>query len=173
MNAALGGWSVSGIQTYHSGQPFSFCCATGAPTYGSIRFDQVQGQSIFTPQFLNGDYNPANVVILNKNAFTDPNAPARIQAGGGYEFGDMSRTIDSVRSFFYLSEDFNLLKRTKISETSDILLQVSLLDAFNRHIFDDRTAVDLNPNDANFGILNPAATIMGPRRIQLQLKFEF
>jgi hypothetical protein len=173
LNAALGGWSISGIQTYHSGQPFSFCCATGAPTYGSIRFDQVPGQSIFTSQFLSGNYDPSNVVILNKNAFSDPNSPARIQAGGGYEFGDMSRTLSSIRSLFYLSEDFNLLKRTRITEKSDILLQVSLLDAFNRHIFDDRTAVDLNPNDANFGILNPAATIMGPRRIQLQLKLEF
>ena len=54
-----------------------------------------------------------------------------------------------------------------------MLLQVSLLDAFNLHIYDDRTAVDLNPNYANFGILNPASTILGPRRIQLQLKFEF
>lgn len=173
VNAALGGWAISGIQTYHSGQPFSFCCATGAPTYGSIRFDQVLGQPFFTQQFLSGDYNPANVVILNKAAFSDPNAPSRIEAGGGYVFGDMARTISSVRSFFYTSEDFNLLKRTSLTERVNLLLQVSLLDAFNRHIFDDRNAVDLNPNDANFGILNPAATILGPRRIQLQLKLEF
>ena len=173
VNAAIGGWSISGIQTYHSGQPFSFCCATGAPTYGSIRFNQVQGQPFFTQAFLSGNYNPANVVILNSAAFSDPNAPARIQAGGAYEFGDMSRTISSVRSLFYKSEDFNVLKRTYITERTDILFQLSLLDAFNRHIFDDRTAVDLNPNDGNFGRLNPAATIMGPRRIQLQLKFEF
>ncbi len=173
LNAALGGWSVSGIQTYHSGQPFSFCCATGAPTYGSIRFNQVQGQPFFTQAFLSGHYNPANVVILNSAAFSDPNAPARIQAGGAYEFGDMSRTISQVRSLFYKSEDFNVLKRTYITERTDILFQLSLLDAFNRHIFDDRTAVNLNPNDPHFGILNPAATIMGPRRVQLQLKFEF
>ncbi len=173
VNAALGGWSVSGIHTYHSGQPFSFCCATSAPTYGNIRFNQVQGQPFFTQAFLSGNYNPANVVILNNKAFSDPNAPDRIAAGGGYEFGDMSRTISQVRSLFYKSEDFNFLKRTYLTEHSDILLQVSLLDAFNRHIFDIRNAVNLNPNDPNFGRLNPAATIMGPRRIQLQLKYEF
>ncbi|HZU25520.1 MAG TPA: TonB-dependent receptor, partial [Bryobacteraceae bacterium] len=48
VNAVLGGWAVSGIHTYHSGQPFSFCCATGAPTYGSTRFDYVLGQPFFT-----------------------------------------------------------------------------------------------------------------------------
>lgn len=173
VNAVLGGWSISGIQTYHSGQPFSFCCASGPPTYGSVRFDQVPGQPFFTQQFLSGNYNPANVVILNKAAFSDPNAPARIAAGGAYVFGNMARTQGTVRSLFYKSEDFNLLKRTQLTEHSDILLQVSFLDAFNRHIFDDRNAVDRNPNDANFGILNPASTIMGPRRVQIQLKLEF
>ena len=173
VNAVAGGWSISGIQTYHSGQPFAFCCASGPPTYGSVRFNQVLGQPFFTSQFESGNYNPANVVILNSAAFQDPNAPARIQAGGAWQFGDMARTIGTVRSFFYKSEDFNVLKRTKLSERADLLLQVSLLDAFNRHIFDDRNAVDLNPNDANFGRLNPAATIMGPRRVQIQLKLEF
>src|SRR5262249_44530915 len=115
-NAVLGGWSISGIQTYHSGQPFAICCATGIPTYGNIRYDYVEGQSFFTPQFLSGNYNPANVVILNKAAFSDPNAPARIAAGGAYQFGTMSRTLGQYRSFFYNSEDFNLLKRTRIAE---------------------------------------------------------
>jgi hypothetical protein len=171
-NAVLGGWSVSGIQTYHSGQPFSFCCASGPPDYGSIRFNQVQGQPFFSQAFLNGNYNPANVGILNPAPFSDPNTAAEI-AARGYTFGDMSRTLGTVRSFFYKSEDFNFLKRTRLGEHSDLLIQVSLLDAFNRHIFDDRNAVDRNPNDSSFGILNPAATIMGPRRVQLQLKLEF
>lgn len=171
-NAVLGGWAVSGIQTYHSGQPFAFCCASGPPDYGNIRFNQVQGQSIFTQAFLSSNYNPANVVILNSAAFSDPNTAAEV-AARGYVFGSMGRTIGSVRSFFYKSEDFNLLKRTRLTEHSDILFQVSLLDAFNRHIFDDRNAVDKNPNDASFGVLSPSSTIMGPRRIQLQLKLEF
>lgn len=174
VNAILGGWSVSGIQTYHSGQPESFCCGTGIPFFdGAIRFDQVQGQPIFSQAFLSGNYNPVTTPIFNKAAFIDPNAPARIAAGGAYQFGDMSRTTASVRSFFYMSEDFNLMKRTSIAERADLLLQVSFLDAFNRHTFDDHVSVDLNPNDANFGIMNPGALILGPRRIQLELKLEF
>jgi hypothetical protein len=173
-NAVVGGWSISGIQTYHSGQPEDFCCASGIPFFdGSIRYNYVAGQNIFSQQFLSGNWNPVTDPIFNKAAFSDPNAPARIAAGGAYELGDMARTLGNIRSFDYKSEDFNILKRTQITERSDILLQVSLLDAFNRHIFDDHVSVDKNPNDPNFGIQNPSALIMGPRRIQLQLKFEF
>ncbi|MDQ2777869.1 MAG: carboxypeptidase-like regulatory domain-containing protein [Acidobacteriota bacterium] len=173
-NAVLGGWSVSGIQTYHSGQPENFCCASGIPFFtGAIRYDLVPGQQIFSQAFLMGNYNPVTDSIFNKAAFIDPNAPARIQAGGAFQLGDSPRTLGSVRSFFYTAEDFNLLKRTQLSEHSDILLQVSLLDAFNRHIFDNHVNVDRNPNDANFGIMNPNDVILGPRRIQIQLKLEF
>ncbi len=174
VNAIAGGWSFSGIQTYHSGQPYAFCCATGAPTYGSIRYDRVLGVPIFTDAWENGTYDPTSgVPFINRDAFSDPNAPARIAAGGAYRFGTMGRTVSQVRSPWYTSEDFNLLKRTYITENTDILFQVSFLNAFNRHIFDARNATDLNPNDSNFGILNPAALILTPRRIQLQLKFEF
>lgn len=174
LNEVFGGWSISGIQTYHSGQPESFCCATGIPYFdGSIRYNYVWGQSIYSQAFLNGDYNPVTTSIFNRAAFTDPNNAAYINAGGAYGFGDMSRTLGTVRSFFYTSEDFNVLKRTKLGEHSDLLFQMSFLDAFNRHIFDNHVSVDLNPNDANFGIMNPGAVILGPRRIQLQMKLEF
>ncbi|MGI9071691.1 MAG: hypothetical protein ACR2JB_10335 [Bryobacteraceae bacterium] len=174
LNAVLGGWSFSGVQTYHSGQPFSFCCATGIPGFPhGIRYNYVPGQSLFSEAYLSGHYNPVTDSIFNKAAFSDPNAPARIDAGGAFELGNMAREIGSIRSFFYYSEDFNLLKRTQITERTDILFQVSFLNALNRHIFDAHSSVDRNPNDATFGILNPGNTIIAPRRIQLQLKLEF
>ena len=174
VNAVLGGWSISGIQTYHSGQPTNFCCATAIPAWGhNIRFNQVPGQPLFSPVFLSGNYDPVTDPIFNAAAFSDPNAPARIAAGGAYQLGNMAREIGSARSFFYYGEDFNLLKRTYITEHTDFLLQVTFLNAFNRHIFDAHNSVDLNPLDTSFGILNTNNTLQGPRRIQLQLKFEF
>ncbi len=174
LNEVFGGWSVSGIQTYHSGQPESFCCATGIPYFnGGIRYNYVYGQQIFSQAFLSGNYNPVTTPIFNRAAFEDPNNAAYINAGGAYGFGDLSRTVGTVRSFFYTAEDFNVLKRTQITERANLLFQMSFLDAFNRHIFDNHVSADLNPNDGNFGIMNPGATILGPRRIQLQLKLEF
>ncbi|MGI8961230.1 MAG: hypothetical protein ACR2IV_15980 [Bryobacteraceae bacterium] len=173
-NAVLGGWSVSGVQTYHGGQPFNFCCATGIPGWNhDVRFDQVLGQPLFSQAYLSGNFDPVTDSLFNSAAFLDPNAPARISAGGAYQLGNMAREIGSIRSFFFYGEDFNLLKRTQITERTDLLLQVSFLNAFNRHIFDAHNSVDLNPNDTGFGILNTNNTLQGPRRIQLQLKFEF
>ena len=80
----------------------------------------------------------------------------------------------------YLSEDFNLLKRTKITESSDVLFQANILNAFNRHIWN--RPGDLNPNDGSaFGVIDyesfsttgGGGYLLFPRRIQLQLKVEF
>ena len=174
VNAVLGGWSISGVQTYHSGQPFSFCCANGIPAFNhSVRFNYVAGQQLFSDAYLSGHFDPVTDSLFNRAAFSDPNAPARIAAGGAYELGNMAREIGSIRSFFFYAEDFNLLKRTQITERSNLLLQVSFLNAFNRHIFDAHNSVDTNANNTDFGLLNLNNTLQGPRRIQLQLKFEF
>jgi len=78
-----------------------------------------------------------------------------------------------------------------LTESKDILLQISLLNAFNRHLWN--RPVDLNPFDANrsgpggtiipggFGAIQylnysntgGGAYINQPRKIQLQLKFEY
>jgi len=72
----------------------------------------------------------------------------------------------------YESEDFNVMKRTHITERTDILLEASALNSFNRHVFNRPT--DFNIYDPNgFGRLNPSSLLLGPRVLQLQLKFEF
>jgi hypothetical protein len=173
----LGGWSVSGVQRYESGQPLTFCCATGIPAFaGSIRYDQVPGQPLYSAAYTNGHFAPStdptqNQPIFNGAAFDDPNSAANLAVRGTYAFGDMARVTGAVRMPVFASEDFNLIKRTKISESKDILLQVSFIDAFNRHIFN--RPPDLNPNDGAFGLLNPDNTLLGPRKIQLMLKFEY
>jgi Carboxypeptidase regulatory-like domain len=195
----VGGWSVSGIQRYESGQPIAFGCATGVPAFaGCIRFDQVPGSSLLSPQWRSGHFNPVtdsmfnpvDTSLLPDAAFHDPNAS--LTAGQAYSFGTLPRVDGAVRMGPYLSEDFNLLKRTKISEKSDILLQVSFLNAFNRHVWN--RPEDVGPGDSsrlnpvtgqivpgNFGVIQydnfsnagGGSYLLLPRKIQLQLKFEF
>lgn len=168
VDKVAGGWEVSGIQRYQSGQPLSFCCATGIPAFaGSIRFDQVS-QQLYSQQFLSGHFNPVTDPMFNRAAFLDPNQPSRIQAGGGYVFGSMTRTEGWARMPRFLSEDFNVQKRASITEKVNAVLQVSFLNAFNRHIFN--RPPDLNANDPQFGILNTNSVLYPPRRVQLQLK---
>ena len=106
--------------------------------------------------------------MVNINALIDPNA----SIANGYSLGTMPRVTGALRMPWYNDEDFNLLKRTKMTESTDILLEANVLDAFNRHVFDRPT--DFNIYDTNgFGKLNPSNLLLGPRVIQLQLKIEF
>jgi hypothetical protein len=180
-NEVVGGWSVSGIQRYESGQPIAFACATGVPAYNDcIRYNQVPGQSLYSSAWSSGHFNPITDSAFNPAALSDPNTAGNLAArGGAYAFGTIARVDGAVRMAPYLSEDFNLLKRTKITEGSDVLFQANFLNAFNRHVW-NRPA-DLNIIDSAFGEVNygnfsttgGGGYLLYPRRIQLQLKVEF
>lgn len=181
----LGGWSVSGIQRYESGQPTALGCATGVPAYtGCIRFDHIGGQPLYSSQWSAGQKDQVDPTTLavgpvfNSGAFLDPNK--NVQPGQSYQFGTFDKVSGAMRMQPYLSEDFNFLKRTRFTESKDLLLQVSFINAFNRHIWN--RPPDLNPNDGgNFAIVPITAFsttgggsyLIQPRKIQLQLKFEY
>ncbi len=216
LDKAVGGWSISGIQRYESGQPIAFGCATAPAAYADcIRFNYIPGASIQSSAWRgkNGNFvpitpagyalgspgtpifNPLDTANQAVNpAFDDPNSPQQVTSRGTYVFGTSPRVDGTVRMGAYLSEDFNLLKRTKITETSDLLFQVNFLNAFNRHVW-NRPA-DLGPYDSslvpspttpgafvpggfgqinwqNFSTTGGGGYLLFPRRIQLSLKFEF
>ena len=178
LDRVVGGWSFSGVQRYESGQPLAFGCATGVPAFsGCIRWDRVTGESLFSTQWTGGNFNPATDPMFNAAALSNPNSQALV-AARGFSLGDLPRVTSEVRMPAYKDEDFNLLKRTQLTETSDLLFQVSVLNAFNRHIWN---RPNLNPFDPNFGRIDVftysttggGGYLVAPRKIQLQLKFEF
>ena len=216
LDRVVGGWSVSGIQRYESGQPIAFGCGTGVPAYADcIREDYIPGASplssawkhrngkfvpITPATFAAGDpgvpmFNPLDTAFgAVTPAFDDPNSSQNLASRGGtYAFGTSPRVDGSIRMGAYLSEDFNLLKRTKLTESSDLLFQVNFLNAFNRHVWN--RPGDLGPGDSfsptnqptgnglgnTFGVINwndfsttgGGGYLLLPRRIQLQLKLEF
>jgi hypothetical protein len=177
---AVSGWSVSGVQRYESGQPFAICCATGIPAFaGSIRYNQVAGTSLLSSQYTSGSFNPGVDPMLNINALSDPNAACVIftgctgaPSGAPYSLGTMPRVTGAIRMPLYESEDFTVAKKTHLTASTDILLQASALNAFNRHVFN--RPGDFNIYDPNgFGRLNPSSLLLGPRVLQMALKFEF
>lgn len=179
VDRVVGGWSISGIQRYESGQPIAFACATGVPAFaGCIRFNRVPGQSLYGSTWFTDKFNPVTDSVFNSAALSDPNSAANV-AAQGFTFGNMPRVTGEARMGAYLSEDFNFLKRTKITEGSNVLLQISMINAFNRHIWN--RPGDLNPFDPSFGridVFNYSTTggggyLLGPRKVQLQLKIEF
>ena len=213
VDRVVGGWSISGIHRYESGQPLAFGCATAPPAYADcIRYNYIPGGSIYSPAWKNksgkfvpitaatfaaGDpgipmFNPLDTAVgATSPAFDDPNSAQNLTSRGTYAFGTSPRVDAAVRMGAYLSEDFNLMKRTKITEGSDLQLQVNVLNAFNRHVWN--RPGDLGPNDSNsligqsnglggnFGVINwnsfsttgGGGYLLYPRRVQLQLKLEF
>ncbi len=194
VDRVVGGWQIGGIQRYESGQPIAFGCASAPAGYGEcIRFNQVPGSSIFSSAYKSGHWNPITDPIfnainlpnaINPVAFDDPNSAANLGARGTYEFGTLPRVMGNIRMKRYASEDFSFIKRTKITERTDVNFQLTMINAFNRHIWNRPD--DLNPYDSttvnnnfgkynitNFSNIGGGDYLLLPRKIQLQLKFEF
>ena len=177
----ISGWSISGIQRYESGQPFAICCGTGIPAFaGSIRYDQVAGQSLLSSEYTSSGFNPVTEPMLNVAALADPNNPCIIfvgctgaPSGAPYSFGTMPRVTGAIRMPPFMSEDFNILKRTNVTEKTDFLLEASFLNALNRHVFNRPTDYNIYDTSGGFGKENVAGPLLGPRVLQMQLKFEF
>jgi hypothetical protein len=184
----VGGWSISGIQRYQSGQPIGFSCATGIPGWGNcIRWNLVQGQQIQSAARRSGHFNP--VVpgsaqwyaprLASNFAFADPNA--NVSATVPYTFGDKPSYQGNDRNFGYIEEDFGVIKRFPITKQVKLQVRVEAFNAFNRHIFG---GPDTNPYD---GLGNPGATFNSggggfgtvsgtqnsPRALQLTMRVEF
>ena len=172
LNYLVGGWSVSGIQRYQSGQPLGFASATGVPGWSNgIRWDLVPGQPIHSAARDSGSFNPAKPgqnLWYNTAAFVDPNANVSAASGLPYRFGDKPAYQANDRNFNYYEEDFGLIKRTPVAEGVDVQFRAEAFNAFNRHIFG---GPDGNPYDSGFGTVG--GTQNSPRNLQLTLRVEF
>jgi hypothetical protein len=172
LNYVVGGWSLSGIQRYQSGQPIGFSCATGVPGYSNcIRWNLVPGQSIQTAARSSKSFNPAvpgKNLWYNRAAFSDPNADVTAASGQPYSFGNKPSYQGNDRNLPYYEEDFGLIKRTPLTERIGLQFRAEFFNAFNRVVFG---GPDTNPYDGGFGTVG--GTNNSPRQGQLTLRLEF
>ncbi len=181
----VGGWEVGAVQRYMSGQPISFCCATGIPGFqNSIRFDRVPASDLKSVAYHQGTINPIGAQTANPStnalfnldtirqpnggAFLDENAVANRGEYGAFSLGDMPRVTGEVRTPAYYNEDISILKNTTIHENIVFQLKFELLNALNRHTFN---IPDVAPNDNLFGV--PNGTLTNPRNIQVTGRINF
>jgi hypothetical protein len=181
----LGGWSVSGILSYHSGTPtevygncqstagdvlFGGCNTTGA----GARVNIVPG----VPQTNKSNFSPTTMPFWNPAAFT-PAAP--------FAFGNEPRSLPLARSFGGRNEDFTLGKKTRLfGEKATIDFRASFFNMFNRHIYSAPSNVFgpslqtpfvpgggpgcKGPLACGFGAITDSS---GPRTIQFGLKIQY
>jgi len=181
----LGGWSVSGILSYHSGTPtevygncqntagdvlFGGCNTTGA----GARVNVVPG----VPQTNKSSFSPTTMPFWNPAAFT---------AAAPFTFGNEPRSLPLARSFGGRNEDFTLGKKTRLlGEKAIIDFRASFFNMFNRHIYSAPSNVFgpslqtpfvpaggpgcSGPLACGFGAITDSS---GPRTIQFGLKIQY
>jgi outer membrane receptor protein involved in Fe transport len=155
LDMIVGGWTTNGIWRIADGRPLTFTVADGnpLPTYGLQRPNIVG-----TPKRNHGpdwvdNYFVDNSVFQRPDDFTLGNAP---------------RALGSVRSPWSFTANLSLGKQFSIREAMNLEFRIETQNAFNHPVFaTPNTSVD----DGNFGKIT--STAVGPREVQLAVKFNF
>jgi hypothetical protein len=168
-NAILGGWNLTGIHNYRSGDPLSITMGgfrSDALFNGTIRPDWIAGTD---PKVQEGRLEVQNASAsyqyLNPAAFR----PVPLSPNGvPLRLGTAPRYLPNVRGPHRFSEDFGIEKRFPFLESRAIEIRADAFNAFNRSGLGNPNTDVTNPL---FGkITGPQ---QGPRNIQLSLRVDF
>jgi hypothetical protein len=177
LGKVVGGWSVSGITTFQSGQPFDIYESTDRSLtgIGDDRPNYIGGQLAFfdprgtanVPGKLNAYFDGTGGG--NSTAATSPFF-RRVGSGtswtlGGGTWGNMGRNVfhgPGLNNF-----DFSLFKKFRISESHSLEFATQVFNLVNHVQFNNPSG---NIGSANFGRITGAGQ---PRLTQLALKYMF
>jgi hypothetical protein len=183
----FGGWQVSGVLRYRNGPMLVPFITEGARDFldligfgGNLR-PNITGQKFYTDIPAGG----LSYRYLNRAAFSIPLAyrnfdvpdigsPAytAYYANPLRFFGNAAPTYSDLRAQPFYTEDFNILKKTRLTETTTFEIRVDFINAFNRGRF-QLADVDVRQTNSNFGISTRAGDFYQPRHIQLGGRFIF
>jgi Carboxypeptidase regulatory-like domain/TonB dependent receptor len=190
VNRFVGGFQVTGIHRYRNGPALTPFIAGGQREFlqlagylGNLR-PNITGQPFYTDIAAGG----VNYRQLNPAAFSRPldfrNAPPFTLDGGTtvnpayiayYSdpqrfFGNAAPTYSDLRAQPFFTEDFSIMKKTQITETTYFEIRAEFFNLFNRGRFG---LANVNVDDVNFGISARNGDIFQPRRIQVGGRFVF
>lgn len=183
----FGDWQVSGVQRYRNGPllvPFIAGDSrvfldlvgfngnlrpniTGQPFYtdipaGGVRYQYLNQAAFSRPPDFGGGFGPADIGSAAYAAYYAN--PLRF-------FGNAAPTYSSLRAQPFFTEDFNILKRIRMTEATTVELRADFFNAFNRGRF-GLPGLDFN-NLFIFGISDRNADFNQPRHIQLGIRLLF
>jgi hypothetical protein len=183
----VGGWQVSGVLRYRNGPLLVPFIAGSARDFldlvgfnGNLR-PNITGQPFYTDIPAGG----LGYQYLSRAAFSTPPAYQNFAVAdigsAAYNayyanplrfFGNAAPTYSNLRAQPFDTEDFNILKKTRITETTTFEIRVDFINAFNRGRF-QLADVNLDPFNPSFGISTRAGDFYQPRHIQLGGRFIF
>lgn len=185
----VNGWQVGAIHRYQSGLPISVFTSENRDFLDLVGFGgnlrpNLTGQRL--TQFMPLGPSGTTTRVLNPGAFVAPpnfQAPpttnvsdpryAAYYADPLRFFGSASPVLDSARVLPFRSENVNLMKKTRLTETFTFEFRAEFFNVFNRHRYFQPNG-DLR-NQTIFGtsdVINDF-NIYGPRVIQLGFRLLF
>ena len=153
----VGGWNTNCIWRFADGRPLAFTLADGTalPTYGQQRPNLVG-----TPKRTQG----SDLVWVNQY-FADTSV---FQRTPDFTLGNAPRALGSIRTPSAFTADLSLGKQFPVHEEMNLEFRIEAHNAFNHPVFGTPyTSVD----DSSFGQIDH--TLVGPREVQLAIKFNF
>jgi len=161
----VSGWQITAIQRYGSGDPLQISSSdVGNPINSALRADTVSGVSPKVP--LHGLDVINGTPYLNNDAFTDP--PSSPVNAFALRPGNTGRYLPNVRGPAHQSEDFGLVKDTRIRERFTLQIRADFQNVFNRTGYG---TPDTGYNDGTFGLIT--GVMNGPRLIQVGAHLNF
>jgi len=177
VDKVVGGWQLSGINSYSSGRPLSITMpnSLGQFLFNYNRFPNKAGSG------LTGHFNnPRTDIYLNQlnQGWTDPG----LTANGAPAFGNAPRMDAGVRGFPVYNEDLSVFKDTYFGEERYVRFSAQAGNILNRQFWcpvdqfwipptTDPVTGNLVPGNSNFGKTSSQCNI--PRRIQFGLQVFF
>lgn len=167
LEALVGGWMVSTIFRYESGQPLRILSTnsyTGWSDFGYPIYVNADPSGNFNRQFEAGNFDQANPDAAG-NRYFDPGAFSNPPYG---ELGEGPGQFAQLRGFGGVYEDFGIMKNVRLSNRYRIQIRFEMINVFNRHYF----ANPLTDIDSPlFGQVN--STTGQPRQGQLGIRLEW
>ena len=154
-DAIIGGWKTNGVWRIADGRPLTFTMADGnpLPTYGTQRPNLVG-----TPKRNRGS-------DWVDNYFANPTV---FQRPDDFTLGDAPRAMGGIRSPWSFTTDLSIAKQFPVREEMNFEIRLEAQNALNHPVFGTpNTSVD----DGNFGTVT--STAVGPRQMQIAIKFNF
>jgi len=164
VNWVAGGWRISGIAVYSSGQPRNISTSNGLPLFAGGNRPIISTYDGWRPATVGGSFDPAVDRTIQPVTFF-PAQPANT-------FGNMTRYNPKFRDFANLNENLSFSKSIPIKEQIRLDFRAEMFNAFNRVRFG---LGSLGLQTTTFGVLSRTAgdQINSPRQMQLAPKLYF